>query len=119
MTDLSAAGLTGQALETLRLSIARLLPLAMEQAVASYREFVVVEVPLEAKEFKDHHTAGRTALVHLETLLRLARWAALPAGAGEEPAAEEEIDTMVSEARQALAALRAGSGSGDAEMRDA
>jgi hypothetical protein len=109
--------LTDQSLDALRTAIARLVPHAMERAVDSYRAFVTVAVPLEAKEFKDHHTAGRTALGHLEALLRLARWAALPAGA--EPGAggqdddEAVIDTMLADASRALAALREGAGPDD------
>jgi hypothetical protein len=69
-------------------------------------------VPLEAKEFKEHHTAGRTALAHLEALLRLARWAALPPGPAEPQAEDEDqaIDAMLTEASRALAALRGDAG---------
>jgi hypothetical protein len=105
-----AAELTGRTLETLRLGVARLLPQALEHAVGSYRAFVSAEAPLEAKEFKEHHTAGRTALAHLETLLRLARWAALAPGAAEESGeaagALAEIEAMVGQADRALAEMR-------------
>ena len=105
--------LAGHSLDSLRVAIARLVPEAMERAVASYRDFVTLGVPLEAKEFKDHHTAGRTALVHLESLLRLARWAALPAVGGDETGAEtnsEDVDALLLDASRALTALRAGGG---------
>lgn len=104
--------LAGQSLDSLRTAIARLVPEAMERAVASYRDFVTLGVPLEAKEFKDHHTAGRTALVHLESLLKLARWAALP-GAGDGGAENEDgddLDSLLLDASRALTALRAGEG---------
>ena len=105
--------LAGQSLDSLRAAIARLVPEAMERAVGSYRDFVTVSVPLEAKEFKDHHTAGRTALVHLESLLRLARWAAIPGAGGDETATEtigDDVDAMLIDASRALSALRAGDG---------
>ena len=112
MTEETEA-LAGQSLDSLRAAIARLVPEAMERAVHSYRQFVTLGVPLEAKEFKDHHTAGRTALVHLESLLRLARWAALP-GAGEDGTGSEtdgeDVDAMLTDASRALSALRAGAG---------
>ncbi|MEI7608708.1 MAG: hypothetical protein WCJ64_18095 [Rhodospirillaceae bacterium] len=112
MTEETEA-LAGQSLEALRDAIARLVPEAMERAVASYRDFVTLGVPLEAKEFKDHHTAGRTALVHLESLLKLARWAALPAGDNANSASETEsgdIESLLLDASRALTALRAGDG---------
>ncbi|MEI6559988.1 MAG: hypothetical protein WCO00_16440 [Rhodospirillaceae bacterium] len=112
MTD-ETETLAGQSLDALRAAIARLMPEAMERAVGSYRDFVTLGVPLEAKEFKDHHTAGRTALVHLESLLRLARWAAQPGSEGEvagSGAGSDTLDAMLLDASRALSALRAGSG---------
>ncbi len=103
--------LAGQSLEIVRAAIARLVPEAMERAVGSYRDFVTLGVPLEAKEFKDHHTAGRTALVHLESLMKLASWAASPASGGDSAeTGSEEFDTMLLDASRALSALRASSG---------
>ena len=98
----STACLADQSLDASRSAIARLIPDAMERAVASYRSFVARDIPLEAKEFKDHHTAGRTALAHLEALLRLARWTALP----EQGDGEDDLDAVLTEASRALAALR-------------
>ena len=119
MTD-QTEHLASQSLETVRAAIAGLVPEAMDRAVGSYRDFVTVTVPLDAKEFKDHHTAGRTALVHLESLLRLARWAALPATLGSDAGEAEEgsgekndppgIDTMLLDASRALTALCADAG---------
>jgi len=98
--------LADHSLDTTRSSIARLVPEAMDRAIASYRDFVALETPLDAKGFKEHHTAGRTALAQLEALVRLARWAALP---NSEPAAEDpddDFDTMLSQASRALAVMR-------------
>lgn len=98
---------TGQladlSLDASRAAIARLVPDAMDRAVASYRRFVGVDIPLDAREFKEHHTAGRTALAHLEALLRLARWAAR---AGDAQDGSEDFETMLEKAGAAVAALR-------------
>ncbi len=103
--------LADQSLETVRTAIARLIPEAMDHAVDSYRQFVALEVPMEAKDFKEHHTAGRTALVHLESLMKLASWAASPSHAATEPeAGSEAFDTLLLDASRALTALRANSG---------
>lgn len=96
--------MTGRDLDTLREDIARLLPLAMERAVASYRRFAMGELPEpgEAKDFAQHHAACRAALNHLEALVKLARWAnAAPAEARAVPG--DELKRLVKAAQEALA----------------
>jgi hypothetical protein len=108
MNDLPTDRLAAAALDGLRNGIARLLPEVMEQAVVSYRRFATHEAPQPAKEFKEHYAAGRSALAHLEALLRLARWASLPAETGEgtgERGEEAPLAALVAEARRAVSAL--------------
>ncbi len=97
-------------IQTLRATIARLVPEAMERAVQSYRGFVLsggADGFDDPKKFKDHHAAGRSALAHLEVLLRLARWStAGDAVVGGDREDEAALLAMVSDARQTLAALR-------------
>lgn len=94
-----------QTLAGLREEIARLLPEAMERAVASYRDFVALNAPTEAKHFKEHHMAGRTALAHLEALLKLARWATDDEAGVPHGEDAEAISAMVGEAQRAIAHL--------------
>ena len=66
-----------QEIEGLRQDIAALLPEAMDHAVVSYRRFALGrdEEPRDARQFAQYHAACRAALNHLDTLVRLARWA--------------------------------------------
>ncbi|MBI1206778.1 MAG: hypothetical protein GC191_05755 [Azospirillum sp.] len=96
--------MTDRMLDDVRQTIALLLPEVLRRAISSYRDFVMTEAALGAKDFKEHHTAGRAALVHLETMLRLARWAA-PGDGGDD---NENLERLVGEARLALADMRGG-----------
>ena len=59
-----------------RVQIAEFLPDAIAKALTSYR--VYMETNDDA--FKVKHTACKTAIAHIELLLKLARWADLPDG---------------------------------------
>lgn len=89
-----------------------ILPWALDLAMDSYCGFVTAGLDLggaaDSKDFKDHHTNARTALVHMEALFKLAHWASLPkeeamAAVVADP---DGIGRMVAEAGHALAALR-------------
>lgn len=66
-----------------RAQIAEFLPEAIRAALNSYQEFSDKEVGDKEKEFKEHHTACKVAISHIDLLLKLARWADLPDGAIE------------------------------------
>lgn len=61
-----------------RAQIANTLPHAIEKALASYHEFYDQMTPDNAKDFSAHHGACKTAIAHIELLLKLAKWADLP-----------------------------------------
>ncbi len=91
-------------IDALRRDIAALLPHAMHQAIASYERFALSEArePEDTKEFAAHHAACKAALQHLETLVKLARWASADR-AGARAAEEADLGEVVEEARRALA----------------
>jgi hypothetical protein len=71
--------------ESARAKIAKYLPDAVEHALQSYREFSAqIIVPnadkdkITSKDFSAHHMACKTAIAHLELLLKLAVLAQLP-----------------------------------------
>ena len=69
----------GSALEEkTRAKIAQYLPDAIDCALQSYRRFYADEMVEDAKAFTAHHTACKTAIAHIELLLKLAAWAHLP-----------------------------------------
>lgn len=62
-----------------REKIAECLPNAIDCAIRSYRQFYEAENIETAKEFSAHHTACKTAIAHIELLLKLAEWANIAA----------------------------------------
>lgn len=97
-----------------------ILPWALDLAMDSYCGFIKAGLDqggaADPKDFKDHHTDARTALVHVEALFKLAHWASLPkAEAMAAVVADPDgIGRMVAEAGRALAALRGNATAGDA-----
>lgn len=101
------------ALDMVRTRFQDQLPLVLDQTLASYQAFAGLSPGLESKEFKEFHTAGRTALAHMDLLLRLMRWAEGDGAAGAETEpGDNALTGMIAEAQTALKALRAGSGAG-------
>ncbi|OAN50152.1 hypothetical protein A6A04_01710 [Paramagnetospirillum marisnigri] len=91
-------------LSGLRQKLAISLPGRIQAAVAGYEIFVASEPPVEAKGFAAWHAAAKSALAHVDLLVKLARWAE---GGDEAEDADGNggIDRMLSQARAALDAL--------------
>lgn len=64
--------------DNMRAKIAEQLPDAIDCALRSYRDFYAQETGGDAKAFSAHHTACKTAIAHIELLLKLAAWVHLP-----------------------------------------
>lgn len=58
--------------------VIRFLPDAIHTAIISYQTFSQKGFEDDPKAFKDHHSACKIAIAHIELLLKLARWADLP-----------------------------------------
>lgn len=89
-------------LDAMRNKLKTSLAKRITQAVASYDGFVTAQPPDDAKGFAAHHAACRAALTHVESLVKLARWAEgreAPASAEGE---SEDIDRLIAEARSAI-----------------
>lgn len=61
-------------LRTLRSRLKKALPAKISQVMQSYEDFSNLPVPEDAKGFTAHHNACKSAVVHAETLIKLARW---------------------------------------------
>lgn len=61
-------------LSALKRRLKKTLPEKISQVIASYETFSEQAVPDDAKGFSAHHSACKSAVVHAETLLKLARW---------------------------------------------
>lgn len=76
------------------------LPGRIAQAIASYDAFAGTEPPLDAKGFAAHHAACKSALAHMDLLVKLARWAGAEAANGA--ADDDGVAHLLAEARAAL-----------------
>ncbi len=88
-------------LSTLKKRLKKTLPEKISEVIASYEDFSRQPVPNDAKGFSAHHSACKSAVVHAETLLKLARWTEdekmLP-----QQETSIEIDSLLQEARNEL-----------------
>lgn len=90
-------------IDTLRHALEALLPARIRAALDGYERFTADEPPADAKGFAAWHAAAKAALAHVESLVKLARWAAGKAEDAAEGAGG--IDRMLAEARAALHVL--------------
>ena len=61
-------------LQSLKDALKKTLPQQISKVIRSYEDFSEQPVPCDAKGFGAHHNACKSAVVHAETLLKLARW---------------------------------------------
>lgn len=61
-------------LRALKNNLKKTLPQKISEVIKSYEDFSEQPAPADAKGFGAHHAACKSAVVHAETLLKLARW---------------------------------------------
>ena len=61
-------------LQSLKKNLKRILPQKISEVIKSYENFSEHDAPEDAKGFSAHHSACKSAVIHAETLLKLARW---------------------------------------------
>lgn len=61
-------------LRALKNNLKKTLPQKISEVIKSYEDFSEQPAPVDAKGFGAHHAACKSAVVHAETLLKLARW---------------------------------------------
>lgn len=61
-------------LKALKSRLKKTLPEKISEVMDSYDNFAEQPVPEDAKGFSAHHSACKAAVVHAETLLKLAKW---------------------------------------------
>lgn len=61
-------------LKSLKNNLKKTLPQKISEVIQSYENFAEHPAPDDAKGFSAHHSACKSAVVHVETLLKLARW---------------------------------------------
>lgn len=63
-----------KSLSSLRNKLRKTLPEKIMTVLQSYDNFSAQAIPDDAKGFTAHHSACKSAVVHAETLLKLAKW---------------------------------------------
>lgn len=89
----------------LRAELLRDLPDDIKRVRNAYRRAAQQAALLrDAKDFNAHQTACKTALGHLESLIKLLRWACEGAGEVDDDAPEKSnVDQLIAEAKRSLA----------------
>lgn len=89
--------------EEARERISEFFPEALRRAIESYKEFMEHENSGPAKDFKEHHTAAKVAISHIELLIKLGEWAQLQ---GRDTADEDILRSIMAEAEAELKAYQ-------------
>ncbi len=84
-----------------RLRIARFLPRALENALASYKQ-IAAKTYKEAADAKKQHDACKVAIAHVELLLKLAKWAELPQNGADEQIDHDVLKSLIETAQAEL-----------------
>lgn len=90
----------GATLEAVRDDLDQRLPGLIDQALRRYLDFTKAPAPTDAKDFGAYSTACRSAVSHLEQLLKLARLTAPVAP--DAPAPADNVSTLIANAEAAL-----------------
>ncbi len=85
-------------LKALKNKLKKTLPEKISSVMQSYEDFSEQPVPEDAKGFTAHHNACKSAVVHAETLLKLARWTADEEIAAPVLAVSDNLDRLLEEA---------------------
>ena len=90
-----------------RQDIAVFLPGAIQAALESYQMFSEAQITDDAstpssQAFKAHHDACKVAIAHIELLIKLARWADLPAPELENEKAQKLLQGLMQNAQAEL-----------------
>lgn len=88
-------------LKALKKYLQKSLPEKVTRALQSYDDFTSQPPAGDAKSFSAHHSACRAAVVHIETLLKLAKWTDEEA-ASSTPLPNAEIMELLAAARTEL-----------------
>lgn len=89
-------------LKALKKCLKKNLPEKVSQVLESYENFSDRPVPEDAKGFSAHHSACKSAVIHAETLLKLAKWTEDENPSVTENTPPDDILSLLNEARNEL-----------------
>ena len=90
-------------IQVIRQELQETLPGLIEVATHSYQTFVATPPPDDARGFTAYQAACRSALTHLQLLIKLSGWAETGITDGENLTGDDELRGLISDARAALA----------------
>ena len=94
-------------LKALKKCLKKILPEKVSQVLESYEAFSERPVPEDAKGFSAHHGACKSAVIHAETLLKLAKWTEDETNTAATGAPQDDILRLMREEREELEAFPA------------
>ena len=92
---------TIKTLKAVRNILKKTLPEKISKVLNSYENFADHEAPEDAKGFSSYHLALKSAILHAETLLKLAKWTDETAQIEQKNDSGDDILKILAEARSA------------------
>lgn len=89
-------------LQDVRFELAKNMPFLLSKANNEYKEFTSNQTSNDVKSFGAYQTACRTALTHLQLLIKIASWAEQAMGESIVSDNDSDIDHLILEARAAI-----------------
>lgn len=89
-------------LKALKSRLRKTLPEKISEVIDSYENFSDQSIPDDAKGFSAHHSACKSAVIHAETLLKLAEWTDEEETFKKTEDQEKRVLDILSEARSEL-----------------
>ena len=89
-------------LKALKSRLRKTLPEKISEVIDSYENFSEQPVPDDAKGFSAHHSACKSAVIHAETLLKLAEWTDEKTQGDKSADGDRQILELLNEARNEL-----------------
>ena len=89
-------------LKALKSRLRKTLPEKISEVLDSYENFSEQPVPDDAKGFSAHHSACKSAVIHAETLLKLAEWTDEKTQGDKSADGDRQILELLNEARNEL-----------------
>lgn len=85
-----------------RIQLIEDLPSLLDKAISDYKDVAMEQSTNDIKSFAAHQAACRTALTHLQLLVKLAAWAEDATDGEMASDVDNSLDTLIFEARAAL-----------------
>ncbi len=85
-------------LKSVRKKLSKFLPQKIISVIEKYETFSNQEIAIDAKMFSAHHSACKTAISHIHSLIKLAETTEEQAGVEKNVAASFDIEAMLKEA---------------------